>query len=82
MTAVYIILGILGYILVASLIHFFYRVFLNMNDIVLAVAWPLTFPALFIYFLFILFAFSIKWTSNKIEQLYKKHFDCPNRIWK
>jgi hypothetical protein len=82
MTAVYIILGILGYILVASLIHLFYRLFLNLNDIFLAVVWPITFPGLFIYSLFILFAFAIKWTSNKIEQLYKKHFDCPNRLWK
>jgi hypothetical protein len=82
MTAVYIILGILGYILVASLIHLFYRLFLNLNDIFLAVVWPITFPGLFIYSLFILLAFVIKWTSNKIEQLYKKHFDCPNRLWK
>lgn len=82
MTAVYIILGILGYILVVSLIHLFYRLFLNLNDIFLAVVWPITFPGLFIYSLFILLVFVIKWTSNKIEQLYKKHFDCPNRLWK
>ena len=73
MIAVYIILGILGYILMTGLIHLFYRLFMGIDDIVLAVVWPLSFPALFIYTLYILLVFSIKWAGGRIKQLYNKY---------
>ena len=46
---------------------------MGIDDIVLAVVWPLSFPALFIYTLYILLVFSIKWVGGRIKQLYKKY---------
>ena len=56
-----------------GLIHLFYRLFIGIDDIVLAVVWPLSFPALLIYTLYILLVFSIKWVGGRIKQLYKKY---------
>lgn len=56
-----------------GLIHLFYRLFMGIDDIVLAVVWPLSFPVLFIYTLYILLVFSIKWAGGRIKQLYKKY---------
>lgn len=73
MIVLYIILGFIGYILVASIIGILYTNMFDAPDILFAaVLWPITFPFVFVYIIMMLLAALVKWTTIKMEKLYKK----------
>ena len=75
MTTVYIILGVLGYILVSSLVFILYSQMYsgkNFETLFAAMAWPISLPFCFKHILFMCVAFLVRWTAERIEDLFKK----------
>lgn len=75
MTVVYIILGILGYILVSSLVFILYSQMYNgknFETLFAAIAWPISLPFCFMHILFMCVAFLVRWLAERIEDLFKK----------
>ena len=72
MTILYIILGILGYILIGSLSYIMYRYLVDDDTIFWAIVWPVSLP-LYILAIFLMgMSTAIKWLSDKIEGIFKK----------
>ena len=75
MMVVYIILGILGYILVASLVFILYSQMYNSKSfetLFAAISWPVSLPFCLMHILFMCVAFVVRWTAERIENLFKK----------
>ena len=75
MIVLYVILGLLGYILVASLVSGIYRnVIKNSEDALWTGAmWPVTLPFILLWAVTIPFIYVIRWLSGKISDFIQKH---------
>lgn len=75
MIVLYVILGLLGYILVASLVSGIYRNVLNNGEEALwtGAMWPVTVPFIIVWALFLPIIYSITWLSGKISDFIQKY---------
>lgn len=73
MIVVFIILCILGYILIAGVVNIIYRhMFKDSSDVLFAsVLWPVTFPIVIVYVIFMLLSAAVRWTGRWIEELFQ-----------
>ena len=76
MTTVYIILGILVYILIAGIVYSFFLntvgVYFETDAIWTGVFWPLSLPILLLYLMFIPIKMLIKWIGKKMTPFFRR----------